>query len=354
MRRKVEEWRPSTVTLGAATFPLLVLFGLNAVDELDRAAFAVLLPDIRDHFRLDDSQALAIVAVTTVAVLLIEVPLSFYCDRRNRVRIATAGAAIWALFSVGTGLAVVGRHARRRPHRGRRRAGGRDPDALVAAVRLLRAGSPGEGLLGPPPGQLGRADPGPAGGRRAGPALRLAGAVLRVRRSRRPSSSSSRCACASPCAACTSAGRRAPTRSAAQREDAHESIRSTMRILAEVRTIRRIWWAVPFLAIVLFGVPNLLSLVYEDVYGLDSAARGVIAAGVEPLQIAGRVHRHPARRRHRDARPGVPAAVRGRRRRRRRGAARHARLRPERGGGDRHARPARPRPSAPWPPPSSP
>jgi hypothetical protein len=60
-----------------------------------------------------------------------------------------------------------------------------------------------------------------------------------------------------------------------------------MRILAEVRTIRRIWWAVPFLAIALFGVPNLLSLVYEDVYGLDAAARGAIAAGVEPLQVAG-------------------------------------------------------------------
>lgn len=45
--------------------------------------------------------------------------------------------------------------------------------------------------------------------------------------------------------------------------------------------------AVPFLAVALFGVPNLLSLIYEDVYGLDSAARGAIAAGVEPLQVLG-------------------------------------------------------------------
>ncbi len=32
------------ITGGAAVFPLVVLFGLNAVDELDRTAFAVLLP----------------------------------------------------------------------------------------------------------------------------------------------------------------------------------------------------------------------------------------------------------------------------------------------------------------------
>ena len=29
---------------------LLILFGLNAVDELDRTAFAILLPEIRDEF----------------------------------------------------------------------------------------------------------------------------------------------------------------------------------------------------------------------------------------------------------------------------------------------------------------
>lgn len=101
-----DEWRLSAITLGAPAFPLAVLFGLNAVDELDRTAFAVLLPDIRDHFALSDAGALALVAASTIAVLFVEVPLSFYCDRRNRVRIATTGAVLWALFSVGTGLAV--------------------------------------------------------------------------------------------------------------------------------------------------------------------------------------------------------------------------------------------------------
>src|SRR3954451_13588349 len=100
VRAVVAEWTPSAVTMGLPTFPLAVLFGLNAVDELDRTAFAVLLPDIRDHFGLENAAALGIVAVTTIAVLFIEIPLSFYCDRANRVRIAIVGASMWAVFSI--------------------------------------------------------------------------------------------------------------------------------------------------------------------------------------------------------------------------------------------------------------
>jgi MFS family permease len=74
---------------------------------------------------------------------------------------------------------------------------------------------------------------------------------------------------------------------AAQIPDAPEGIRSTMVTLARVRTIRRIWLAVPFLGVALFGVQNLLSLIYEEVFDLDSLARGWIAAGVEPLQVVG-------------------------------------------------------------------
>ena len=107
IRRWRDEWRPSAVTLGAPVYPLVVLFGLNAVDELDRAAFAVLLPDIRDRFDLSNAGALQLVSLTTIAVLLIKIPLSFYCDRGNRVRIATIGAAVWAAFSFGTGAAIT-------------------------------------------------------------------------------------------------------------------------------------------------------------------------------------------------------------------------------------------------------
>ena len=64
------------------------------------------------------------------------------------------------------------------------------------------------------------------------------------------------------------AGGAEPTLSAAPPP---ESPWGTMRALARVRTIRRMWMAAPFLGIALVGIPSMLSLVYEDVYGLTTA-----------------------------------------------------------------------------------
>ncbi len=281
-----DEWRLSAITLGAPAFPLVVLFGLNAVDELDRTAFAVLLPEIRDHFALSDAGALALVAVSTVAVLVIEVPLSFYCDRRNRVRIATTGAALWALFSVGTGLAVsvvmlfamrVGAGTGRAvvtpthssllsdyyepasrvkvfsPHR-QANSVGQIAGPLLAGVLAYYFGWRSPFILFGLPTLV-----------FVLLALRLRDPTRGVHERRAAGADDTVAALAEP----------------------HERARATMRILGRVRTVRRIWMAVPFLGIALFGIPNLLSLIYEDVYGLNTAHRGFIAAGIEPLQIAG-------------------------------------------------------------------
>ncbi len=274
------------MTLGAPAFPLVVLFGLNAVDELDRAAFAVLLPDIRDHFGLADAEALAIVSVTTIAVLLIEVPLSFYCDRRNRVRIATIGAAIWALFSFGTGLAISvatlvaarigagGGRAVVTPTHSSLLADFYEPAARVKVFSVHRQANSVGQILGP---LLGGVLALWLGWRAPFfvfviPTLVFVVLALRLRE---------------PVRGVHERRAAGADEEAAQVAEAHEGVLDTMRVLARVRTIRRIWWAVPFLAIALFGVPNLLSLVYEDVFGLNSAARGTIAAAVEPLQVAG-------------------------------------------------------------------
>ena len=285
-RALVDEWRPSAVTLGSPVFPLLVLFGLNAVDELDRTAFAVLLPDIRDHFGLSDAGALAIVAAGTIAVIVIEVPLSFYCDRRRRVRIAAVGAAIWGLFSVGTGLAVSvmmlvamrigagGGRAVVTPTHSSLLADYYEPAARVKVFSIHRQAN--------------------SVGQIAGPLL--AGLLAYVLGWRAPF-----LLFAIPTAVFVVLATRLnePVRGAHERraagadeasvavEEHPERAWATMRTLGRVRTIRRIWFAVPFLGIALFGVPNLLSLVYEDVFGVSAAGRGVIAAAIEPLQIAG-------------------------------------------------------------------
>lgn len=274
------------MTMGAPAFPLMVLFALNAVDELDRTAFAVLLPDIRDHFGMSDSGALLLVAASTIAVIFIEVPLSFYCDRRRRVRIASTGAALWALFSVGTGLAVsVGMMLAMRIGAG----GGRavvnpthssllsdyyEPASRVKVFATHRMGNSIGQMLGP---LLGGGLAYLFGWRTpfvlfAVPTVIFVILSLRLRE---------------PVRGLHERRAAGASEAEAELEDPHENVRETMRTLRGVRTIRRIWTAVPFLGIALFGIPNLLSLIYEDVFGLNSAQRGFIAAGVEPLQIAG-------------------------------------------------------------------
>ncbi|MFM7252895.1 MAG: MFS transporter [Ilumatobacteraceae bacterium] len=91
---------------GEAAFPLVVLFGLNAVDEFDRAAFGILLPEIRDHFGLDLTTVLGLVALVGVAALALQVPIAQLADRTRRVPLAVGGAILWALFSGLTGMAT--------------------------------------------------------------------------------------------------------------------------------------------------------------------------------------------------------------------------------------------------------
>ena len=91
----------------AGWYPLAILFGLTLVDELDRSAFTLLLPEIRDHFGLDNTGILSVVAVAGAAALLLTVPIAQLADRSNRVRIALIGALVFAGFSFGTGLVVA-------------------------------------------------------------------------------------------------------------------------------------------------------------------------------------------------------------------------------------------------------
>ena len=80
------------ITGGAAIYPILVLFGLNAVDELDRTAFGVLVPNIRDAFGLNLTGLLALVGAVSVVALALQIPIASLSDRHNRVLITWVGA----------------------------------------------------------------------------------------------------------------------------------------------------------------------------------------------------------------------------------------------------------------------
>ncbi|MEC9203150.1 MAG: MFS transporter, partial [Actinomycetota bacterium] len=87
-------------------YPLLILFGLNAVDELDQAAFNILLPNIRDHFGFDYQSLFSFLGVVSAAALALSVPIAYMADRHPRVRLAMVGALAWSVCSFSTGLAT--------------------------------------------------------------------------------------------------------------------------------------------------------------------------------------------------------------------------------------------------------
>ena len=94
-------------TGGVTVVPLLVLVGLNFVDEFDRVAFAALTPEIRDAFGLSDTGIQAVALVSGVFTLLAALPLGILSDRFKRVRIAVVAAVLWAVCAVFTGIVPV-------------------------------------------------------------------------------------------------------------------------------------------------------------------------------------------------------------------------------------------------------
>ncbi len=274
------------ITGGAAVFPLLVLFGLNAVDELDRTAFAVLVPNIRDAFGLNLTGLLALVAVVSVVALSLQVPIAAYSDRHNRVRITWIGALAWAFFSLLTGLAwsiVVLGIARAGSGIGKAVV---DPthNSLIAdyydipsrprVYSFHRAANAVGAIIGPLTAGLIAAK----WGWRwpfiifTFPTLFFVVLAWRLREPKRGVFE-----------------RRAAgaTEAAAQTEEATPSFAESWRIVWKVESLRRIWYALPFLAVSLVGFGVLAQLLYEQVYDLDERARGIIAACVEPAQLVG-------------------------------------------------------------------
>ncbi len=96
--------RLAVVTGGASAAPLLVLFGLNFVDELDQILFGIATPEIRDTFGLGDSGIILVAALVSVFVLLAVLPLTYVADRFDRTKLVFFAALGWMSMSVLTGL----------------------------------------------------------------------------------------------------------------------------------------------------------------------------------------------------------------------------------------------------------
>lgn len=271
---------------GEAAFPLVILFGLNAVDELDRTAFGILLPEIRDYFGIDIQTALSLVALSSVAALALQVPIAQYADRSRRMPLVVGGALAWAFFSGMTGLATG-----------------------VILLTVARSGSSlGKAVIDPTHNSL-IADYYPIESRsrvysfhRAANALGAfvgplsAGMLAFYFDWRVPF-----LVFVIPTVIFAVLATRLiePTRGRWERqatgasqevidtEEEPPSFAESWRTAHKVRSLQRIWWSLPFLATSLIGFVTLAALLYEQKFNLDERARGVAAAVSEPFQVVG-------------------------------------------------------------------
>ena len=96
--------RLAAITGGASIVPLVILFGLNFVDEFDRVAFDALIPEIRNAFGLDDQGVQLVRNIPGLLTLFAALPLGILSDRLNRVRLSVAAAVLWGVCAFATGV----------------------------------------------------------------------------------------------------------------------------------------------------------------------------------------------------------------------------------------------------------
>jgi ABC-type branched-subunit amino acid transport system ATPase component/MFS family permease len=291
LKERLADWRPSNVTQGGPIYPLMVLTGLNLVDELDREAFAVLTPEIRDSFNLDIQGILTLTSVVGFFVLFLEIPLAHLADRRSRVKIATAGAATWGVASFLTavagflgniwmlgavrGAAQLGRAVNGATHR-----------PLISDYYPVDV-RPGVFAVHSAGNSLGQFIAPLAAGSLAFyfswetpfivfaiPTMIFVLLAMRMKEPLRGVHEK------------TAHGADEIT---ATTEEKPASMAEAWRVAWQIRTLRRIWIAIPVLSIPIFALSQLLQLFYADELGLNSAQRGLLAAATEPFQLVGLV-----------------------------------------------------------------
>lgn len=268
------------------TLPLIVFFGLNAVDELDRSAAAILAPEIREHFNLSRTSYFGFIALVAFFGLVAQPAIAGLADRLPRIRLALLGASLWAFFSFATGLSLglvvfliaragsgVGKAVNDPTHRSLL-ADWYHPSQRPKVYSFHAAANAVGASLGPLfAGLLAFSF-----GWRA-PFLFFAlptifFVILGLRLSEPVRGGHER----------AMAGGDAESIAT---EESAPSYAEAWRMCWQIGALRRIWMATPFLAASLIGFGTLAAELYEDAYGLDERARGIVAASSEPGQIIG-------------------------------------------------------------------
>jgi ABC-type branched-subunit amino acid transport system ATPase component/predicted MFS family arabinose efflux permease len=287
MMARLEPYRLRNITGGAAAAPLLILFALNFVDELDRSAFTILIPEIRDAFGLDNQGIFSVIALVGAVSYGLQPLIGYYGDRSNRTRLATMGAGALIVFTLLTGFSpfvwmlVIARSGTAigrlvvDPTHNSLISDYYEPEHRTKVFGFHRAANP-----------LGQVVGYAAGGLIAGAlgwrapflifpiltAIALFFAVTMLRE---------------PVRGRLERVAEGANDEVSNTEEEAPSFAESWRICNQVQTLRRIWMALPFLATAVIGLGSLTSVYYDDVYGLSEAQRGLIGAVTEPFQLLG-------------------------------------------------------------------
>jgi branched-chain amino acid transport system ATP-binding protein len=273
----------------AGVTPLAILFGLNAVDELDRIAFGTLTPEIKEAFGLSLTGITAITTVVLFVNLLLELPIGYLADRRNRVRIATIGAFAWGFFSILTGLSIgitslgilylarIGSAVAKNLNTTHRSLLS-DYYPLEARARVFYAHSLANNvgqIIGPlVAGALGAV----AGAQLPFYVLAFPTFIfvfLAATRLREPKRGVHERLAAGA------------DQETAEVEEKAAGFAETFRVLFNNKSARRIYYSLPFLTASGIGLGTFLAVYYDQEFGLGPFQRGLIGALTEGFQIAG-------------------------------------------------------------------
>ncbi len=284
---------------GVSLFPLAVLFGIELLDQATQSAFNVLTPNIRDAFHLTNAGILFIVAIAGAAALAFTLPVAVLADRTRRIPIALIGALVGAAFSIALGAAQT---------------------AVVAGV-MLAGVSMGQAVIFPTHNSL-LADYYPVKARpriysahRSGISLgAIAGVLIGAGLAAIWSWRAPFFVFALPIVVVVLIGLRLrePPRGHHEQVELSEqilasergepvsvgddvdvpvepppSLTEAWRTVWKIGVLRRIFFALPFLAASIAGFTSLASLQYQETFHLDAVHRAFLIAPIQVFDLLG-------------------------------------------------------------------
>ena len=95
------------LTAGARRYAMVILTVVYMFNFIDRTILAILLPAIRDEFKVSDT-VLGLLAGPAFVVfyVILGIPIAQFADRSNRRNVVALALAVWSGMTAISGLAL--------------------------------------------------------------------------------------------------------------------------------------------------------------------------------------------------------------------------------------------------------